>query len=302
MRLVTFVDKTAKEQTGLLLGEHILPLASAVQAAGIDVDVSSVLAIVRGGAESIRLLAGLVARAGEFRPICVAVNTVRLLAPIPDPLRNIFCVGRNYVDHIKEGMPGKPSEVTLPEVPQFFTKATHTVNAPHGDVRLDTAITSRLDYEVELAVVIGKGGRHIKAADWKEHVFGYMNLNDVSARDVQLAVSQWVMGKTFDTFAPMGPWLVTADEVEDPHNLTISLTVNGETLQNSNTKELIFKIPELVEFLSSIMTLEPGDIVSTGTPSGVGFSYNPPKWLKPGDEVVVRVQGLGELRNICVAE
>ena len=129
-----------------------------------------------------------------------------------------------------------------------------------------------------------------------------MNLNDVSARDVQLAVSQWVMGKTFDTFAPMGPWLVTADEVEDPHNLTISLTVNGETLQNSNTKELIFKIPELVEFLSSIMTLEPGDIVSTGTPSGVGFSYNPPKWLKPGDEVVVRVQGLGELRNICVAE
>jgi 2-keto-4-pentenoate hydratase/2-oxohepta-3-ene-1,7-dioic acid hydratase in catechol pathway len=129
-----------------------------------------------------------------------------------------------------------------------------------------------------------------------------MNLNDVSARDVQLAVSQWVMGKTFDTFAPMGPYLVTADEIADPHNLNISLTVNGETLQNSNTKELIFKIPDLVEFLSSIMTLEPGDIVSTGTPSGVGFSYNPPKWLKPGDEVVVTVQGLGELRNTCVAE
>jgi len=129
-----------------------------------------------------------------------------------------------------------------------------------------------------------------------------MNLNDVSARDVQLAVSQWVMGKTFDTFAPMGPYLVTADEIADPHNLPISLTVNGETLQNSNTKELIFKIPDLVEFLSSIMTLEPGDIVSTGTPSGVGFSYNPPKWLKPGDEVVVKVEGLGELRNVCVAE
>jgi 2-keto-4-pentenoate hydratase/2-oxohepta-3-ene-1,7-dioic acid hydratase in catechol pathway len=129
-----------------------------------------------------------------------------------------------------------------------------------------------------------------------------MNLNDVSARDVQLATTQWVMGKTFDTFAPMGPYLVTADEIADPHNLNISLTVNGETLQNSNTRELIFKIPELIEFLSSIMTLEPGDVVSTGTPSGVGFSYKPPKWLKPGDEVVVRVGGLGELKNTCVAE
>ncbi len=129
-----------------------------------------------------------------------------------------------------------------------------------------------------------------------------MNLNDVSARDVQLAVSQWTMGKTFDTFAPMGPWLVTADEIADPHNLNISLTMNGETLQNSNTRELIFKIPELIEFLSSIMTLEAGDVVTTGTPSGVGFSYKPPKWLKPGDEVVVKVEGLGELKNTCVAE
>jgi 2-keto-4-pentenoate hydratase/2-oxohepta-3-ene-1,7-dioic acid hydratase in catechol pathway len=124
----------------------------------------------------------------------------------------------------------------------------------------------------------------------------------VSARDVQLATTQWMMGKTFDTFAPMGPYLVTADEIADPHNLNISLTVNGETLQNSNTRELIFRIPELIEFLSSIMTLEAGDVVSTGTPSGVGFSYKPPKWLKPGDEVVVKVEGLGELKNTCVAE
>jgi 2-keto-4-pentenoate hydratase/2-oxohepta-3-ene-1,7-dioic acid hydratase in catechol pathway len=129
-----------------------------------------------------------------------------------------------------------------------------------------------------------------------------MNLNDVSARDVQLAVSQWVMGKTFDTFAPMGPYLVSADEIADPHNLNISLTLNGETVQNSNTRELIFKIPDLVEFLSSIMTLEAGDIISTGTPSGVGMAWNPPKWLKAGDEVVVTVEGLGSLRNTCVAE
>jgi 2-keto-4-pentenoate hydratase/2-oxohepta-3-ene-1,7-dioic acid hydratase in catechol pathway len=171
-----------------------------------------------------------------------------------------------------------------------------------GDTIVIPRNTQKPDYEAEFAFVIGKGGRHIEAADWPEHVFGYMNLNDVSARDVQLAVSQWVMGKTFDTFAPMGPYLVTADEIPDPHNLNISLTLNGETVQNSNTRELIFKIPDLVEFLSSIMTLEAGDIVSTGTPSGVGMAWNPPKWLKPGDETVVTVQGLGSLRNTCVAE
>jgi 2-keto-4-pentenoate hydratase/2-oxohepta-3-ene-1,7-dioic acid hydratase in catechol pathway len=204
-------------------------------------------------------------------------------------------VGLNYRDHAIE------SKMEIPTRPTIFSKYNNTVIGP-GDNIVIPKNTEKPDYEAEFAFVIGKGGRHIKAADWRAHVFGYMNLNDVSARDVQLAVSQWVMGKTFDTFAPMGPYLVSADEIEDPHNLNISLTMNGETLQNSNTRELIFKIPDLVEFLSSIMTLEAGDIVSTGTPSGVGFSYNPPKWLKPGDEIVVKVEGLGELKNTCVAE
>ena len=301
MRLVTFVDKTTKEQTGLLLGEHILPLAAAVQAAGIDVDVSSVLAIVRGGAESIRLLAGLVARAGEFRPICVAVNTVRLLAPIPDPLRNVFCVGRNYVDHIKEGMPGKPSEVTLPAVPQFFTKATHTVNAPQGDVRLDTAITSRLDYEVELAVVIGKGGRDIERAQAFEHVFGYCVANDITARDLQRRHEQWFKGKSLDSTFPMGPSLVTKDEVPDVRELGLSLHVNGELRQQAKVAQMIFDIPAIIASLSAGLTLEAGDIISTGTPSGVGYAMTPPHYLKHGDEVLARIDGLGELRNRVVA-
>ena len=150
--------------------------------------------------------------------------------------------------------------------------------------------------------MIGRGGRHIPAESWREHVFGYTIVNDVSARDFQMATSQWLMGKTFDTFAPMGPFLVSADEIEDPHALAISLAINGEILQDSNTRELIFKIPELVAFLSSVFTLEPGDIVSTGTPSGVGFARKPPRYLGAGDDVVVRVQGLGELRNPVIAE
>jgi len=162
--------------------------------------------------------------------------------------------------------------------------------------------TVKPDYEAEFAFVIGTGGRHIPAAEWRAHVYGYTIVNDVSARDFQLATSQWLMGKTFDTFAPTGPWITTADEIEDPHRLAISMEINGEVLQDSNTSHLIFQIPALVEYLSSVMTLEPGDLVTTGTPAGVGFAKKPPRWLRAGDEMVVRVEGLGELRNTVVAE
>jgi 2-keto-4-pentenoate hydratase/2-oxohepta-3-ene-1,7-dioic acid hydratase in catechol pathway len=163
-------------------------------------------------------------------------------------------------------------------------------------------MSEKPDYEAEFAVVIGEGGRYISEADWQKHVFGYTIVNDVSARDIQLASSQWLMGKTFDTFAPMGPAIVTADEIADPHALDIKMTINGEVLQNSNTRELIFNVPQIIAYLSSVFTLEPGDIISTGTPAGVGLGHKPPRWLKPGDEMVVYVQGLGELRNPCVAE
>ena len=189
----------------------------------------------------------------------------------------------------------------IPSVPTIFAKFPTAVIGPGEEIVLPKNST-KPDYEAEFAFVIGKRGRHIPAADWRNYVFGYTILNDVSARDFQMATSQWMIGKTFDTFAPFGPAIVTADEIPDPHALDISLSINGEQLQHSNTSNLIFNVPTLIEYLSSVFTLEPGDIVSTGTPSGVGFSHKPPRWLRPGDQVVVKVEGLGELRNKVVAE
>ena len=219
---------------------------------------------------------------------------VRLLAPILHPPK-IICVGLNYRDHAIE------SNMEIPKVPTIFSKYSTAVIGPGDAIRLPR-LSTKPDYEAEMAVIIGKGGRYIPGAKWQEHVFGYTNLNDVSARDFQMATSQWMMGKTFDTFAPMGPAIVSADEIADPHNLDISLTINGETLQHSNTKHLIFRIPDLIEHLSSVFTLESGDVISTGTPSGVGFARKPPRFLLAGDDVIVRVEGLGELRNPVAAE
>jgi 2-keto-4-pentenoate hydratase/2-oxohepta-3-ene-1,7-dioic acid hydratase in catechol pathway len=219
---------------------------------------------------------------------------VRLMAPIPRPPK-IICVGLNYRDHAIE------SNMEIPKVPTIFSKYSTSVIGPGDTIQLPR-LSTKPDYEAEMAVIIGKGGRYIAGDKWQEHVFGYTNLNDVSARDYQMATTQWMMGKTFDTFAPMGPAIVSADEIADPHNLDISITINGETLQHSNTKHLIFRIPDLIEYLSSVFTLEPGDVISTGTPSGVGFARKPPRFLQAGDDVIVRVEGLGELRNPVAAE
>jgi 2-keto-4-pentenoate hydratase/2-oxohepta-3-ene-1,7-dioic acid hydratase in catechol pathway len=189
----------------------------------------------------------------------------------------------------------------IPSVPTIFNKFPNVVIGPGENIVLPPE-SSTPDYEAEFAVVIGPGGRRISAANAMNHVFGYTIVNDVSARDLQMATSQWLMGKTPDTFAPMGPAIVTKDEIADPHALDISLEIHGEVLQNSNTRELIFKIPELIEYISKFVTLEPGDIISTGTPSGVGFARKPPRLLKDGDVCIVRVQGLGELKNPVVAE
>jgi len=220
--------------------------------------------------------------------------TAVLVAPIPRP-HKIICIGLNYRDHAEE------SKMAIPETPTVFSKYSSSVIGPKAAIVLPRN-SVKPDYEAEFAVVIGKGGRYIAEADWRGHVFGYTVINDVSARDFQMATSQWMIGKTFDTFCPMGPAIVTADEIEDPHNLQISLTINGETLQNSNTKNLIFNVPKLIAYLSSVFTLEPGDIISTGTPAGVGFARKPPRWLMPGDEVSVTVQGVGTLTNPVVAE
>jgi len=283
MRLVTF-QRGAQAEPGVLTGEEIV----SIRGAGFE-DLLSVLA---GGAAVL----DRVRRWLESPPAGDKVKAAgaALRAPLPRPPK-IVCVGLNYRAHARE------SKLDIPEVPTIFTKFS-TAAIGSGEPIVLPKNSAKPDYEAEMAFVIGKRGRHIPAAEWRQYVFGYMNFNDVSARDFQMRTSQWTIGKTFDTFAPMGPAIVTADEIPDPHTLDIRTIINGEVLQDSNTSDLIFKIPELVAYLSSVCTLEPGDVVATGTPAGVGFARHPPRWLRPGDDVVVRVEGLGDLRNPVVAE
>jgi 2-keto-4-pentenoate hydratase/2-oxohepta-3-ene-1,7-dioic acid hydratase in catechol pathway len=220
--------------------------------------------------------------------------SVTLLAPIPRPPK-LVCVGLNYRDHAAE------SRSEIPKVPTIFNKFPSVVVGPGAPIVLPKA-SRKPDYEAEFAFVIGKGGRHIAAENALDHVFGYTIMNDVTARDFQTATSQWLLGKTFDGFAPLGPWIVTKDEIPDPHSLDISLEIGGEILQQSNTRELVFRIPELIAYVSTAVTLEPGDVFATGTPGGVGFARKPPRWLKPGEEVIIRISQIGELRNPTVAE
>lgn len=283
MRLATF-QHDGHSHPGIVFGETVVSLKSA--------GFPNVLTYLEGGPEGAKRVEALLEKPPE--DAVFPVSAVRLLAPIPRPPK-IICIGLNYRDHAAE------TNMPIPQTPIVFTKFVTAVIGP-GEAIVLPKHSTKPDYEAELAVVIGKGGRYIPAAKWREHVFGYMNFNDVSARDYQLATSQWTIGKTFDTFAPMGPWIVSADEIEDPHQLPISLTINGETMQNSNTRELIFRIPELIEYLSSVFTLEAGDIIATGTPPGVGMARNPPRWLKDGDDVVVSIAGMGELRNPVAKE
>jgi 2-keto-4-pentenoate hydratase/2-oxohepta-3-ene-1,7-dioic acid hydratase in catechol pathway len=224
----------------------------------------------------------------------IPLSDVRLCAPISNPPR-IFAIGLNYRDHAKE------SGMEIPTSPVVFFKLPTAIVGP-GDAIVLPKNSTQPDYEAEFAFVIGKGGYRISASNWRDHVYGYTIVNDVSARDVQFASTQWSMSKCFPTFCPLGPTITTADEIADPHALNISLSIDGEMLQNSNTRELVFKIPELIEYLSSITPLLPGDIVSTGTPPGVGLGRNPKRWLKPGETVTVTIEGLGSLTNPVVAE
>jgi 2-keto-4-pentenoate hydratase/2-oxohepta-3-ene-1,7-dioic acid hydratase in catechol pathway len=222
------------------------------------------------------------------------LSNVRLHAPISNPPR-VFAIGLNYRDHAKE------SGMEIPKTPVVFFKLTTAIIGPGEPIVLPKNSTQP-DYEAEFAFVIGKGGYRIPASAWREHVYGYTIVNDVSARDVQFATSQWSMSKSFPTFCPLGPAIVTADEIPDPHQLAISLSIDGEVLQNSNTRELIFGVPALVEYLSSITPLLPGDIVSTGTPAGVGLGRTPKRWLKPRENVTITIEGLGSLSNPVTSE
>ncbi|HLM98489.1 MAG TPA: fumarylacetoacetate hydrolase family protein [Bryobacteraceae bacterium] len=283
MQFVTF-ERNGSAEPGVILGGNVIGLKGA--------GFPTLVAIIEGGLPARRQVETWLAKPPA--DAVVPLKDARLLAPIPSPPK-IICVGLNYRDHAIE------SKMEIPKVPTIFAKFATAVIGP-GDPIVLPKLSAKPDYEAELAFVIGKGGRYISKDRWQDHVFGYTNLNDVSARDYQMATTQWMMGKTFDTFAPFGPAIVTADEIADPHALDIQMIINGEVLQSSNTSQLIFRIPELIEYLSSVFTLEAGDIVSTGTPSGVGFSRTPPRWLRPGDECVVKISGLGELRNPVRAE
>ncbi len=283
MQYVTF-ERNGSAGPGVLAGSRVIGL----EGAGFP----TLATIIAGGAEARRRVETWLAKPPA--EAIVPLAGTRLLAPIPRPPK-IICVGLNYRDHAME------SKMEIPKVPTIFAKFGTSVIGPGEAIRLPK-LSAKPDYEAEFAFIIGKHGRYISKDRWQEYVFGYTNFNDVSARDYQMATTQWMMGKTFDTFAPFGPAIVTADEIADPHALDIQMAINGEVLQSSNTSQLIFRIPELIEYLSGVFTLEPGDIISTGTPAGVGFSRTPPRWLRAGDECVVKISGLGELRNPVLAE
>ncbi|MCL4795298.1 MAG: fumarylacetoacetate hydrolase family protein [Bryobacteraceae bacterium] len=285
MRLATFCVPGAPAQAGVITPDQRV---FSLEPAGFK----DLLSVIRGGWTARAAIEAYLRAANPS--VSVALESAVLLAPIPRPPK-LICVGLNYRDHAEE------SKAEIPATPTIFSKFSSAVTGPGAPVILPRN-TEKPDYEAEFAVVIGKGGRHIPAEYWHRHVFGYMCLNDVSARDFQMATSQWLMGKTFDTFAPAGPWLTTADEIDDPHNLDIEMRINGEVLQSSNTRNLIFGVPQLIEYLSSVVTLEAGDVISTGTPGGVGFARKPPRWLRAGDEMEVTITGLGTLRNPVVAE
>lgn len=247
----------------------------------------------------IEMGAGGLARAREavYQGALVVSPSPRLLAPIPRPRRNVVCLGLNYAEHAKESAAARGREMQAPDYPIFFTKATHAVIGPDEVIPFDPAVSEQIDWEAELGVVIGRAGKNIPAEQAMEYVFGYTCINDISARDLQSNHRQFFKGKSLDGSCPMGPWIVTADEIADPHNLAISCRVNGVTKQAANTEQMIFDIPAIIADLSRGMTLDPGDIIATGTPSGVGFARTPPEFLRPGDVVEVEIEGIGVLRN-----
>lgn len=278
MKLVSFSTGEGRIRPGALFeeGKLVVDLSAAGYLDALAVIAAGVNAIDKGAYPGYRL------------------DQVKLHAPLNNPPR-IFAIGLNYRDHAAE------SKMQLPPVPVVFFKMHTSIIGPGEPIVLPKA-TTQPDYEAELAFVIGKGGYRIPASAWREHVYGFTIANDVSARDVQFATSQWSMAKSFNTFCPLGPAIVTTDEIADPHKLAISLTIDGETLQSSNTRELVFGVPELVEYISSIAPLLPGDIVSTGTPGGVGLGRTPKRWLKPGETVTVSVEALGSLTNPVIEE
>ncbi|PHN61095.1 gentisate 1,2-dioxygenase [Pseudomonas sp. ICMP 8385] len=302
MRLVTYrAHVSAAARLGAIVDDLVIDLHHLGQHSGQALP-DNILDFIDLGPHAVASTTALLkACAGQW-PLDVALPlaNVKLLAPIPRPRKNIFGIGLNYVEHVAESSRSLDTSKDLPTQPVIFSKPPTTVIGPGDAIEHNAAITRQMDWEVELAVIMGRRAKGVSEAEALGHVFGYTVLNDISARDNRRA-GQWIYSKGQDTYAPLGPVIVTADEITDPHNLNLSLKVNGVEKQNSNTRHLLFNIPTLIADISAGITLEPGDIIATGTPSGVGAGRTPQEWLWPGDVVEAWVEKIGTLRNPVVA-
>jgi 2-keto-4-pentenoate hydratase/2-oxohepta-3-ene-1,7-dioic acid hydratase in catechol pathway len=301
MRLVTF-DSGEGGRVGAVVDGNVVDLNRAAQAGGGGSLPATMLELIQAGETAwnrARQVAADAEKGGGAPGASRPLNEVKLLAPIPRPAKTIFCLGVNYAAHLEESNRASNRELA-PTVPVFFTKVVTSIVAPGDPILFDESVSVKYDWEAELGVVLGRGGRSIERERALDHIFGYTCFNDVSVRDVQNEHVQWFRGKSIDGTCPFGPWIVTADEIPDPANLDIECRVNGVVKQHSNTGMLINDIPSCIYWLSKGLTLEAGDLISTGTPSGVGHARQPPEYLKPGDVVEVEVQHVGILRNPVV--
>jgi 2-keto-4-pentenoate hydratase/2-oxohepta-3-ene-1,7-dioic acid hydratase in catechol pathway len=284
-------------QLGARLGETVVDIAAAAEALSAALPAGNLESLVLAGDDAAENAWKLAQQALEQDCACRPFSEVRPLAPIPVPRRNILCLGKNYLDHAREIAAKMQVSDKAPGQPIIFTKATTAVIGPGEPIPGSSEYTQKLDYEAELALIIGTGGRNIAAADAWEHVFGYTAINDISARDLQQDHHQWFRAKSLDGFAPMGPVVVHRSVMPAPEDIEVKCLVNGEQRQCASFDQLIFDVPAIISVLSAGMTLLAGDIIATGTPAGVGMGFTPPRYLQAGDEVVVDVTGAGELRN-----
>ncbi|QIN67948.1 putative protein YisK (plasmid) [Caballeronia sp. SBC1] len=302
MRLVTYrPEVSAAARLGAIVEGAVVDLARLGELAGVSLP-DSMLQFIDLGPDAVKLTSTLLDSYRANWPLGLAtpLANVKLLAPIPRPRKNIFGIGLNYVEHVAESSRTLDTSKDLPKQPVIFSKPPTTVIGPGDAIEHNAEITQQLDWEVELAVIMGTRAKRVTEADALQYVFGYSVMIDMSARDCRRA-GQWIYSKGQDTYAPFGPCIVTADEIPDPHSLDLSLSVNGVTKQSSNTRHMLFKVPTLIADISAGIALEPGDIIATGTPEGVGAGRNPQEWLWPGDIVHAQVQGIGELRHPVVA-